>query len=158
MLSGDPSLTTAGAADSLRRDGVSLFLGSAFVTSGGVAGLIVLVRRRYDALLLSLAAFSLVYGLRLWLQTRRLTLALQGDGVTLVRRVMDYVVPLPAIWFFFQTGYLKRGARAFAVSFGILLCGLLVATLVWGPLPIFHRVNDLAVIASCILLFTVFAR
>ncbi len=50
------------------RDEAFLFLGSAFTTVGIVAIAFCSLRRRFDALLVYLAIFAILYGQRLWLQ------------------------------------------------------------------------------------------
>ena len=51
------------------QDGGYLFLGSAFITVGIVCVGYCVLRRRFEPLLLWLAAFAAPYGIRLWLQS-----------------------------------------------------------------------------------------
>jgi len=63
----DRELTASQVLRVFHHDELRLFLGAAFVTVGLVAGAFCVLRRKFDALLVWLGLFAILYGARLWL-------------------------------------------------------------------------------------------
>lgn len=96
-----PEMTAQQVLSAFHRDAPYLFLGAAFIALGIVSAAFSGLRRKRDTLLLYLAVYAILYGLRMWLRTSLLGLTIQ-DSVFLIRlRVgINYFVPIPAILFF----------------------------------------------------------
>ncbi len=96
-----PEMTAKQVLSAFHRDAPYLFLGAAFIALGIVSAAFSGLRRKRDTLLLYLAVYAILYGLRMWLRTSLLGLTIQ-DSVFLIRlRVgINYFVPIPAILFF----------------------------------------------------------
>jgi sigma-B regulation protein RsbU (phosphoserine phosphatase) len=143
----DPQLTASHVLRVFHHDELNLFLGAAFVTVGLVAAAFCLLRRKFDAPLVWLALFAILYGLRLWLQSGLLNM-LVPDSMFFreLRAIADYVVPIPAIFFFQSAGFLGRWGRHSAFVLCTLFVCLFTGTLIFGPLRIFHQVNDVVII------------
>ncbi|MFZ0733920.1 MAG: hypothetical protein WAM79_16480 [Candidatus Sulfotelmatobacter sp.] len=94
-------MTAQQVLSAFHRDAPYLFLGAAFIALGIVSAAFSGLRRKRDTLLLYLAVYAILYGLRMWLRTSLLGLTIQ-DSVFLIRlRVgINYFVPIPAILFF----------------------------------------------------------
>ena len=87
-------------ADVLRlflREAPYLFFGSAFAAIGLVAGSFVAIRQRRDTLLTFFALFAILCGLRLWIQSDIVVLAL-GKSFLLeqLRTDIEFLIPVPA--------------------------------------------------------------
>ncbi len=70
----------------------------------------------------------------------------------ILRSIIDYVLPLPAFIFLSIAGFLSRGMTRLAYVLGILLFALLVSTVLWGPLPLFGRIHDIAMSVALVVL------
>jgi sigma-B regulation protein RsbU (phosphoserine phosphatase) len=128
-----------------------LFLGAAFVTVGLVAAAFCLLRRKWDALILWLSLFAILYGNRLWLQSDLLTMIVPDS--TFFRNLKDtadYIVPIPAFFFFQAVGLLSRWGKPIIYALSVLFVGLVVGTFVFGPLRIFHQTANVVTIAALI--------
>jgi len=149
----DRELTASQVLRVFHHDELRLFLGAAFTTVGLVAGAFCVLRRKFDALLVWLALFAILYGGRLWMQSGLLSL-LVPDSVFFrnLKSSIDYVVPIPALFFFEAAGFLNKGARVIAYTLcGVFLC-LVVATFVFGPSLKFLFINNVIIIAGLIAL------
>src|SRR5271163_3661110 len=96
-----PQFTTS----QVLQDELYLFLGAAFVTVGLVALAYCLLRKKWDALLIWLSLFAILYGTRLWLRLDLLAMVVPDS--TLLRNlnyIADYIVPIPAFFFFRAAG------------------------------------------------------
>jgi phosphoserine phosphatase RsbU/P len=129
---------------------LNLFLGAAFVTVGLlVAALFCLLRRKFDALLIWLALFALLYGNRLWLQSPLLSLIVpDSEFFRRLKDSADYVVAIPAFFFFRAAGFLSRWGRAAVYPSCVLFACLAVGTFVFGSLWIFHQINNVVIIGA----------
>jgi phosphoserine phosphatase RsbU/P len=134
-------------------DAPYLFLGSAFMTVGIVSIGFCALRRRFDALLVWMAIFAGLYGMRLWQEARILGFATQTSWLLdRLRSSVDYLIPIPAFYFFRAAGFLNRGGRAIVVGTSILFLSMFAATFLIGPLHWIHTINDYLVIAVLVLL------
>jgi phosphoserine phosphatase RsbU/P len=140
-------------------DEIYLFLGAAFATVGIVSAAISCFGRKFDPLLLWLAIFAFLYGNRLWLQTGLLALMVP-DSVFFrgLRDCADYLVPIPSFFYFRTAGYLGRFGDMLVYPFAGIMACLVVGVLVVGPLPIFHDVNNVTVVAALLVLAFYFLR
>lgn len=160
MWLADTQLTASEVLRTLHHDQPTLFLGSAFATVGLVAAGICLVRRRADALLISLAIFAYLYGQRLWLQSDLLRLTVPPSEVFhRLRAAIGTLIPVPGFIFFQIAGLLPRRGKAFTYSIVGIFLVLTIGILVFGNLPIFHTINNtLVVIALLVVLVTSLRR
>ena len=149
MVLADMPLTASEVLRTFHRDEPSLFLGSAFTTVGLVTAAFCLIRRRFDALLVSLGLFAFLYGQRMWFNTELLHLTLAGnDTFANLRWAINFAVPIPAFYFFHAAGLLAGRGKAISIALTSLFVGLMVAVFVVGRLPILHTINNAVVIAS----------
>ena len=145
----DAQLTAGDVLRAFHRDEPFLFLGAAFTTVAILCAALSLLRRKFDPLLLWLAAFAFLYGQRLWLDARIVGIAL--DGQPYFGRIfwaINFLTPVPAFLFFQTAGLLPRRRWLFTLSLVSLFLGLAVATLLFGRVPIFHTINNVVVIAA----------
>ncbi|HEY6765109.1 MAG TPA: PP2C family protein-serine/threonine phosphatase [Candidatus Sulfotelmatobacter sp.] len=132
-------------------DAFTLFLGAAIAAMGLVAAAFAALRRRSDPLLVYFALFAVLYGMRMWIQTRMLRLAFQyWSFYPSFRSAIDYLVPIPAFLFFNSSGLLHRQAKVAGYVLGIGMAVLALATLLFGPRAIYHQINNVLVIAALI--------
>ncbi len=156
MLLIDAQLTAADVLHAFHRDAAFLFLGSAFVAVGIVTIAFCLLRRRFDALLVWMAIFAALYGLRMWMQAHLLRIDFGGNLVfERLSVALSYLIPIPAFIFFRAAGFLGPGPKMtrFAYTINVLFFLMFVGALVLGPLRIFDIANGVVVsIALWILL------
>jgi phosphoserine phosphatase RsbU/P len=151
MVPGDTQLTASEVLRTFHHDEPRLFLGAAFTTVGLVSAGLCLIRRRADALLISLAIFAYLYGQRLWLESELLRLTVpQSEFFHRLRAAVNPLIPVPAFVFFQIAGLLPRRGRVFTYSLIAIFLGLTIGTLVFGVLPIFHTVNNILVVVALI--------
>src|ERR1700756_3601883 len=151
MWLADTQLTASEVLRTLRHDQPTLFLGSAFATVALVAAGICVVRRRADALLISLAIFAYLYGQRLWLQSDLLRLTVPpSEFFHRLRAAVNPLIPVPAFIFFQIAGLLPRRGKAFTYTLCAIFLGLTIGTFVYGRQPIFHTMNNALVILALI--------
>src|SRR5580658_9772232 len=139
MILIDTPVTVRQVLHAFHRDAPYLFLGAAFITVGIVSVAFCALRRRFDALLVWMAIFAGLYGVRLWLQSHVLRIDL-GSSIFFdrVRIAISYLVPVPAVYFFRAAGFVVRGAKVIVpVASALFLC-LFAGTLEFGPLPVFN--------------------
>ena len=126
-----------------------LFLGAAFTTVALLCAGFSIVRRRFDALLVWLAVFALLYGQRMWLETGLLNLLLADKELfRLIRWSVNYLIPVPAFLFFQRADLLPRRGKPFVVLLCSLFLTLAVATWIVGPMHWFHVVNNTVIIVA----------
>jgi phosphoserine phosphatase RsbU/P len=151
MASAD--LTAGDVLSAFHRDAPYLFVGAAFVAVGVVSAGFSAVRRRYDRLLLYFALFAVLYGLRLWIQSRLLDLSMHGSlYYPRLQSGIDFLVPIPAFLFFDAAGLLNRWARMAAYGLIVATTLLALATFILGPSASYHLINNVLVIAAIIAL------
>ncbi len=151
----DAQLTASQVLRAFHRDEPYLFLGAAFTTVGLVSAALCTIRRRLDPLLLWFAAFAILYGQRLWLNSRILGITLPDPRLLdQLRFEMNFLVPIPAFFFFYAAGFLGKAGKRFVYAFSALLLCLALVSLAFGPRPLFLQINNALVIASLITLVT----
>ena len=148
MVLVETQLTASEVLRAFHHDEPYLFLGAAFTTVGIVAVGFCVLRRRFDALLVWMAIFAILYGQRLWLQSSLLRISVPDDDfLDRLRFIVDLLIPIPAFIYFRFGGFLRIQSKVFI----FVLCSpfliLVGATFVYGPLPQFHWINNVIVIA-----------
>src|SRR5580700_3529332 len=110
----DAPLTANEVLRLFHRDEPFLFLGAAFTTVALLCAAFSVLRRKFDPLLLWLAAFAFLYGQRLWLETNLLGITLAGKETFLrLRWAVNFLTPVPAFFFFQSAGLIPRRGRPF---------------------------------------------
>ena len=149
MLLMEAPLTASEVLRIFHRDEPLLFLGSAFTTVALLCAGFSLLRRKFDPLLVWLAAFAFLYGQRLWLVSDLLNLTLAREEVFgRINWAVNFLTPVPAFMFFHAAGLLPRRAKYLTFALVTLFLGLAVATLAFGKIPVFHLINNTVVIAA----------
>ncbi|WP_239461967.1 PP2C family protein-serine/threonine phosphatase [Occallatibacter savannae] len=144
----ETQLTAGAVLRAFHHDEPFLFLGAAFNTVTIILIGLCVIRRKPDGLLLSLAWFAHLYGIRLWMNSELLGISeAPSEAVHRIRAAVDYLVPVPAWIFFKYAGFLGRLSKNLLVFLSIFIA-LAVAALVVGPRPIFHHINNAVVIFS----------
>ena len=152
MINVDPQLTASQVLRVFHHDELDLFLGSAFVTVGIIAAGLCVVRRRADALLLWFALFAVLYGNRLWLQSSLLQMIVpDGEFFRNLRWTVDFLVPIPAAFFCYRTGFLGRYGKWVTYAMTAMMACLVVGTLVFGRWYGFRKINNVVIIVALIL-------
>jgi sigma-B regulation protein RsbU (phosphoserine phosphatase) len=124
-----------------------LFLGAAFITVGIVSIALCILRKRFDALLVWMALFAGLYGLRLCLEADILRVVPQtGVRFNRLTSAVDFLVPIPAFYFFRVAGFLNRGGKAIVAATSILFLSMFAATAMFGPMRWLHTINNYLVI------------
>src|SRR5271169_5010653 len=136
-----------------RHDAPSLFLGAVIVAAGLVAAAFWAIRRKHDPLLIYLALFAGLYGLRLWIKADLVSVVMHGSWLFgRVKYAIDFVIPLPAFLFFDAAGFLRRRAKIAGYVPEVVLTLLAFATLAVGPRDIFYQIAGVMIIVSLIIL------
>jgi sigma-B regulation protein RsbU (phosphoserine phosphatase) len=149
----DSELTAAQVLRVFHRSEISLFLGSAFTTVGLVISGFLIIRRRFDALLFWLALFAILYGNRMWMQSELMGLMIPPSVFfDRLKAMTDFLMPIPALFFFEATGFLGKSGRFVAYAGGGILFCLLMAAALGGPLDILYKVNNGIVICALLAL------
>src|SRR5215471_13952786 len=148
-------LTADDVLRTFQADAFTLFLGAAIAATGLVAAAFALIRRRQTSLLICFAIFALLYGSRMWIQTRLFEYLFDGSSIYIrIRSAINYVVPIPGFIFFDKAGFLRRKARILTYSFFVVFALLTLATSIGGPADLYVQINNTVVIAALILLLT----
>jgi sigma-B regulation protein RsbU (phosphoserine phosphatase) len=149
MVQLDAQLSAREVLRVFHRDEPVLFLGAAFTTVGLMTEAFCLVRRRFDALLVWLGVFAILYGQRMWLDMGLLYLTLGGSEFLLrLRWIVDFIVPIPAFLFFQAAGLLAGRGKLLTAIFSSLFLSLAVAVFFVGRAPALHTINNVVVIAA----------
>ena len=147
FLSGHP-LTVDQVVQGFQNDGLSLFLGAAFTAVGMVGAALAFVDRKFNAMLFWLGLFSILYGLRLWLQTPTFELMMpQWEYYGRLSRSINYLVPIPGVIYFDTAGFLGRRGRRISIILAVFFFALFLATMILGSRNIIQTLNNIAVIA-----------
>jgi sigma-B regulation protein RsbU (phosphoserine phosphatase) len=153
MYATDPQLTASQVLRTFHHDELYLFLGAAFTTLGLVSVAFAFLSRKFDAVLFWLAIFAILYGQRLWLQLGLLALMIPPSAFfDSLRASSNYLVPIPAFFYFEASGFLGRSGRKFAIALTIPFLCLFFGTIFFGPRHSFQLANNLIVIVSLIAL------
>jgi sigma-B regulation protein RsbU (phosphoserine phosphatase) len=154
-----PTLRDGQLLQALRNDAAYLFLSSLLIAFGTLAAALCVVLRRFNRLLLWLALFTFLDGVRLCLNTTAAALLI-GPSASLskILAVLSYFVPIPAFFFFQASGFLSRRFIQFSYGMIALLISLAVGTLFFGPLHLFYLIDSVAMSAALIALIFYFLR
>jgi phosphoserine phosphatase RsbU/P len=146
-----PELTAGQVLQTFNHDAPFLFLGAAFVAVGMVSAVFSIIRRGHDWVLYYFALFSILYGLRLWIQANLLGLAIHGS-VFFPRLAsgINYVVPIPGFLFFNAAGLVHRGGKIAAYVLGAILGTLAALTFAFGPSYRYLLINNAVVIVALV--------
>lgn len=151
MLVLDTQLTAGEVLRAFHRDEPFLFLGAAFNTVTIILVGLCVIRRKPDGLLLSLAWFAHLYGIRLWMNSELLSLsAPPNESLHRIRAAVDYLVPVPAFIFFHFAGFLGRAGRIITPVFVALFSGLSIACLLFGTHAAFRYINNTVIVIALV--------
>jgi sigma-B regulation protein RsbU (phosphoserine phosphatase) len=146
-----PEMTADQVLQAFHRDAPGLFLGAVIVAVGLVAAAFSAIRRKLDPVLLYFALFAGLYGLRMWMRSDLMWLTMRGSTLyTRVSYAVDFIVAIPAFFFFKAAGLLRRQVKIAGYVLGIVLGSLALATLVFGPHQTFYQIANVLVIAAVI--------
>lgn len=131
------------------REEPELFLGAAFNTVALICLGFCLARRRFNALLVWLALFASLYGTRLWLETDivRLSFA-QSEIFHRIRLAVNFLVPIPAFFFFQATGLLPRRGKLITGILALFFTSLAILTTLEGYISLVFSINNVIVILA----------
>ena len=147
MLALEAQLTAREVLQAFHRDEPYLFLGSAFMAIGVVSIALCVLRKRFDALLVSLGCFAGLYGARLWLRSQMLNIEFHDVfWFNRLRYAIDFLIPLPGFYFFRVAGFLNRGGRKVVVATALFFPIMFAVTLALGPIKLVYDLNNLVVI------------
>jgi sigma-B regulation protein RsbU (phosphoserine phosphatase) len=153
MDAGNPQLTAAQVLRTFHHDELYLFLGAAFTTLGLLSAAFSFLRRKFDAMLLWLALFAILYGQRLWLQSNLLTLMVPPSRFfDTLKESSNYLVPIPGVFYFEAAGFLGRYGRKIVIALTIPFLCIFVGTILFGPQSAFKLINHLIVILGLVAL------
>jgi sigma-B regulation protein RsbU (phosphoserine phosphatase) len=159
MLPPDPQFARSEVLRVFNHAQIYLFLGAAITTIGLLAGSFSVLRRRFDPLLLWFALFAVLYGVHLGMNYQLLwALGLRPRVFQRVVIAIEFLVPIPAFFFFRTMNLLDRAGRIVTtIVWPIVLC-LVLATLIVGPRDIFRDINNGVVISMLIVLVITLLR
>src|SRR5580658_469914 len=146
MDSAQAQYTADQVLHAFRHDEVYLFLGSAFTTVGIVCVGYFLLRKRFEKLLVWLALFATLYGVRMWLQSNLMGLELAGNLVLeRIAVAIDFLIPIPGFEFLRAAGFAGRSGEKKRLRLNALFVVLAILALIYGPLPALYTVNGVVV-------------
>ncbi|MGB6783560.1 MAG: PP2C family protein-serine/threonine phosphatase [Terracidiphilus sp.] len=129
------------------REEPALFLGAAFNTVALICLGFCLVRRRFNTLLVWLGLFASLYGTRMWLESDIVRLSLAPTEIFhRIRVAINFLVPIPAFFFFQATGLLPRRGKLITGILALFFTSLAVVTMLEGSIPLVHHINNVVVI------------
>jgi len=132
-------------------DALNLFLGAAIVAVGLVAAVFCVIRRKLDPVLIYFALFAFLYGVRMWLASNLMGLTMRDSLLyTRLSTAINFVVPIPALFFFKAAGLFRRQARIAGYVVGIVLGCLSLATAAFGPHRVFYQAANILIITLMI--------
>ena len=150
-----PGLTADDVLRTFQAEAFTFFLGAAIAATGVVAAAFAAIRRERASLLVYFALFAILYGARMWMQTRLFGFVFYGPQAFLrASSAINYVVPVPAFLFFVGAGFIRRKARIFIYSFFAIMAILTLGTLIAGPSNFYRQTNNVLVIVALLLLLT----
>jgi sigma-B regulation protein RsbU (phosphoserine phosphatase) len=134
-------------------DALYLFMGAGFAMFGIVIASVSILRRKLDPLFIWLAVFAFLDGSRFWLQSELLMIVVTPSHLfENLRSAIDYIVPLPSFLFYRAAGVLNHFLTKLAYILGLLLLCLFAATFIFGPLRLFHMIDNIALSAAILAL------
>ena len=152
MYAAAPELTADQVLRAFHRDAPFLFLGAAIVAAGLIAAVFSAIRRKLDPVLIYFALFAILYGLRMWILSNLVGLTMQGSSLyPRLSSAVDFIVPIPAFFYFKAAGLIRRQAKIAGYVVGIVLGLFGVASLVLGPHRILYQIANVLIIAALII-------
>ena len=152
MYAAAPELTADQVLRAFHRDAPFLFLGAAIVAVGLIAAVFSAIRRKLDPVLIYFALFAILYGLRMWILSNLVGITMQGSSLyPRLSSAVDFIVPIPAFFYFKAAGLIRRQAKITGYVVGIVLGLFGVASLVLGPHRIFYQIANVLIIAALII-------
>jgi sigma-B regulation protein RsbU (phosphoserine phosphatase) len=153
MYVSDPQLTASQVLRTFHHDELYLFLGAAFTTLGLISAAFAFMGRKFDAMLLWLALFAILYGQRLWMQLGLLALMVPPSVFfDRLRQCINYLVPIPAFFYFDAAGFLGPSGRKIGIAATVVFLSLFLGTVAFGTLYAFQLINNVVVIGLLIAL------
>jgi sigma-B regulation protein RsbU (phosphoserine phosphatase) len=147
MYVGDPQLTAGQVLRTFQHDELYLFLGAAFTSVGLVAMAFAFLSRKFDAVLFWLALFAIFYGTRLWLSGGFFALLMPHTAFfSRLPRAANYLVPIPAFFYFAEAGFLGLSGRKIAIALTLPFLCITIGNLWFGNLLIFTYINNAIVV------------
>lgn len=129
-----------------------LFLGAAFNTVTIILIGLCVIRRKADGMLLSLAWFAHLYGIRLWMNSDLLQLSIPpSEFFHRLGAAVDYLVPVPAFIFFHFAGFMGKIGRFIAPVFVVLFLSLSAGSMLFGTHAAFRYINNSVIAAALVL-------
>jgi phosphoserine phosphatase RsbU/P len=145
----DAPITAVEVLRAYHHDEPLLFLSSAFITVAIVSAAFCAIRRRFDPLLIFLAMFAYLYGLRLRMTSEILWLTIPHSGpFDRLRTAVNYLVPIPAFAFFEAAGFLGRRGKTIVIALGSFFLALVIATFLIGPRREFDIANNIVIVIA----------
>jgi phosphoserine phosphatase RsbU/P len=149
MYAGDQQLTASQVLRTFHEGELYLFLGAAFTTFGLISVAFAFLSRKFDAMLFWLGLFAILYGQRMWLNLGLLALMVPPSVFfDSLRAASNYLVPIPAFFYFEAAGFLGRSGRKIAIALAVPFLCIFVGTFLYGPRLAFDLTNSLIVILS----------
>src|SRR5579859_7748838 len=143
MLALDPPITAGEVLRAFHHDEPFLFLGAAFNTVTIILLGLCIIRRKADGMLLSLAWFAHLYGIRLWINSDLLHLSIPpSEFFHRLSAAVDYLVPVPAFIFFHFAGFLGKIGKIITPVFTILFLSLSAGSMLFGTYAAFRYINN----------------
>lgn len=159
MFALEAQLTAGEVLRAFHHDEPFLFLGAAFNTVTIILIGLCVIRRRVDGLLLSLAWFAHLYGLRLWINADLLRLSIPpSEFFHRLAAAVDYMVPVPAFLFFHFAGFLGKLGKFITPFFLILFLCLSAASMIFGTHSAFREINNTVIAIALIAVAVHWAR
>jgi len=146
MDSAQAQYTANEVLHAFRHDAPYLFLGSAFITVGVVSVGYCFLRRKFERLLVWLAAFAALYGIRLWLKSHLMGLELhENELLSRIPYVLDFLVPIPGFTFLRVAGFGSRDRNKKIKNQNYIFILLAVLVLIFGPMSALYSINGLII-------------
>jgi sigma-B regulation protein RsbU (phosphoserine phosphatase) len=143
MLAFDAQLTAGEVLRAFHHDEPFLFLGAVFNTVTIILLGLCVLRRKADGMLLSLAWFASLYGVRLWMNSSLLQMSVPpSEFFQRLTAAVDYLVPVPAFLFFHYAGFLGKMGKFVTPAFGLLFFILSAGSMIFGTHAAFRIINN----------------
>ncbi len=153
MYASDMQLSANQVLAMFHNDAPYLLFGAVFMTFGLIAGIFAFWGRKFDAMLMWLALFAILYGLRLWLQLGFVGLLLPHTVfIERLHFAVNYLVPIPAFFYLASAGFIGRQGRKVSVLLSVVFGALFVGCMAIGFRTVFDLINNVLVIGSLIVL------
>ena len=132
MFAPEAQLTAGEVLRAFHHDEPFLFLGAAFNTVTIILIGLCIIRRKADGMLLSLACFAHLYGIRLWINSDLLRLSIPAsEFFHRFSAAVDYLVPVSGIYLFLFR-WVSRQAGDMYPIFVVLFLSLSAGSMLFG--------------------------